>query len=133
MRSLVDRGVAARLKPGLFVLVPYELGKETEYMGHPWLVAKALAGGENYYLSHGTAMAAHQMLTQPQLVVYVSTSTPKRTQSIKVPGRTITKRSAKPAVLQGRYGAQIMLLSRLSLLRGPGFYTRGGTAFRNHS
>jgi predicted transcriptional regulator of viral defense system len=83
MRSLVDRGVAARLKPGLFVLVPYELGKETEYMGHPWLVAKALAGGENYYLSHGTAMEAHQMLTQPQLVVYVSSSTPKRTQSIK--------------------------------------------------
>jgi len=83
VRSLVDRGVATRLKPGLFVLVPYELGKETEYMGHPWLVAKALAGGEDYYLSHGTAMEAHQMLTQPQLVVYVSTSTPKRTQSIK--------------------------------------------------
>lgn len=83
VRSLVDRGVATRLKPGLFVLVPYELGKETEYMGHPWLVAKALAGGQNYYLSHGTAMEAHQMLTQPQLVVYVSTTTPKRTQSIK--------------------------------------------------
>jgi predicted transcriptional regulator of viral defense system len=82
VRSLVDRGVVARLKPGLFILVPYELGKETEYMGHPWLVAKALASGDDYYLSHGTAMEVHQMITQPQLVVYVSTPNPKRTRSI---------------------------------------------------
>ena len=67
VRSLVNRGVVSRLKPGLFILVPYELGNETEYMGHPWLVAKALAGGQDYYLSHGTAMEAHQMITQPQL------------------------------------------------------------------
>ena len=82
VRSLVERGVVTRLKPGLFILVPYELGKETEYMGHPWLVAKALAGGQDYYLSHCTAMEAHQMLTQPQLVVYVSTLNPKRARSI---------------------------------------------------
>jgi len=82
VRSLVDRGVVARLKPGLFILVPFELGKETEYMGHPWLVAKALAGGDDYYLSHGTAMEAHQMTTQPQLVVYMSTPKSKRTRSI---------------------------------------------------
>ncbi len=82
VRSLVKRGVVMRLKPGLFILVPFELGRETEYMGHPWLVAKALAGGQDYYLSYGTAMEAHQMLTQPQLVVYVSTPNPKRTRSI---------------------------------------------------
>lgn len=82
VRSLVERGVVTRLKPGLFILVPFELGRETEYMGHPWLVAKALAGGEDYYLSHGTAMEAHQMLTQPQLVVYVSALNPKRARSI---------------------------------------------------
>ncbi|HET8671429.1 MAG TPA: type IV toxin-antitoxin system AbiEi family antitoxin [Candidatus Saccharimonadales bacterium] len=82
VRSLVDRGVVSRLKPGLFILVPFELGKETEYMGHPWLVAKALAGGNNYYLSHGTAMEAHQMITQPQLVVYMSTPNPKRTRAV---------------------------------------------------
>ena len=82
VRSLVDRGVVARLKPGLFILVPFELGKETEYMGHPWVVAKALAGGDDYYLSHGTAMEAHQMITQPQLLVYVSTPDAKRTRSI---------------------------------------------------
>lgn len=82
VRSLVERGLVTRLKPGLFVLVPFELGRETEYMGHPWLVAKALAGGKDYYLSHGTAMEAHQMVTQPQLVVYVTAINPLRSRSI---------------------------------------------------
>lgn len=82
VRSLVERGLVTRLKPGLFILLPFELGKETEYMGHPWLVAKALAGGKGYYLSHGTAMEAHQMVTQPQLVVYVTAVKPLRSRSI---------------------------------------------------
>lgn len=37
-RKLVDRGVAARLKPGLYVLVPFELGRERRYTGNPLLV-----------------------------------------------------------------------------------------------
>lgn len=73
VRKLVDRGVATRLRPGLFVLVPFELGREREYLGDPFLVAKAMVGGRDYYLSHGTAMEIHQMVTQPRLVVYVST------------------------------------------------------------
>jgi predicted transcriptional regulator of viral defense system len=82
VRSLVERGLVTRLKPGLFILLPFELGTETEYMGHPWVVAKALAGGKDYYLSHGTAMEVHQMVTQPQLVVYVTAIKPLRSRSI---------------------------------------------------
>lgn len=82
VRSLVERSLVTRLKPGLFVLLPFELGTETEYMGHPWVVAKALAGGKDYYLSHGTAMEVHQMVTQPQLVVYVTAVKPLRSRSI---------------------------------------------------
>jgi predicted transcriptional regulator of viral defense system len=67
IRKLVNRGVATRLKPGLFILVPFELGKEMEYMGNPLIVARELAGGKNYYISHGTAMSIHGMVTQPQL------------------------------------------------------------------
>lgn len=70
--ALVSRGVATRLKPGLFNLVPYELGFEREYMGNPYVIAKELTGGENYYISHGSAMDMHQMVTQPQLKVFVS-------------------------------------------------------------
>lgn len=71
--SLVRRGVAARLKPGLFILVPFELGRAREYMGSPFVVARELAGTPDYYISHASAMELHQMLTQPQLVVYTTT------------------------------------------------------------
>lgn len=76
--SLVNRGVAARLKPGLFILVPYELGFEREYMGNPYVIARELIGGKNYYISHGSAMDIHQMVTQPQLKVFASVARPIR-------------------------------------------------------
>jgi len=77
-RKLVDRAVASRLKPGLFILVPFELGKEREYMGNPLVVARELNDGADYYLSHGTAMAIHGMVTQPRLVYHVTTLTKRR-------------------------------------------------------
>lgn len=77
-RKLVDRGVAARLKPGLYVLVPFELGRERQYPGNPLVVAREIVHGEEYYLSHATAMEIHGMTTQPRLVVMVSTPKPRR-------------------------------------------------------
>lgn len=79
VRKLVDRGVATRLKPGLFILVPFELGKERQYLGSPLVVAREMMNGEDYYLSHATAMEIHGMLTQPYLVVRVTTLKPRRT------------------------------------------------------
>ena len=70
--SLVHRGIVSRLKPGLFILVPFELGSERDYLGDPYVVARELAGGSDYYISHGSAMDLHRMLTQPQLVVYTT-------------------------------------------------------------
>jgi predicted transcriptional regulator of viral defense system len=84
IRKLVDRGVVTRLKPGLFILVPFELGKETEYAGNPLVLARELANGNDYYLSHGTAMEIHGMVTQPQFVIHVAT--PKKTRTIHVMG-----------------------------------------------
>ena len=78
VRKLVNRGVAARLKPGLFVLVPFEMGREHQYLGSPLVVAREIMSGAAYYLSHGTAMEIHGMLTQPQLVITVSTPKPRR-------------------------------------------------------
>lgn len=71
---LVDRGLATRLKPGLFILVPPELGHERDYLGNPYLVARKIIGAADYYISHGSAMDIHQMVTQPQLVVYTTTT-----------------------------------------------------------
>lgn len=72
MASLVRRGVATRLKAGLFVLVPFELGREREYLGNPYVVARELAGDGDHYISHASAMDIHGMVTQPQLVVYTT-------------------------------------------------------------
>ncbi|MEA2014044.1 MAG: transcriptional regulator [Thermodesulfobacteriota bacterium] len=84
MRKLVNRGVVTRLKPGLFILVPFELGKENEYMGNPLILARELTEGKDYYLSHGTAMEIHGMVTQPQFVVHVMTM--KKRRSINILG-----------------------------------------------
>ena len=73
VRKLVNRGVVTRLKPGLFILVPFELGKEVEYIGNPFVVAREIMDGKDYFLSHATAMEIHGGVTQPQLVVYVTT------------------------------------------------------------
>lgn len=84
VRKLVGRGVVTRLKPGLFILVPFELGKEREYAGNPLVLARELCNGKNYYLSHGTAMEIHGMVTQPQFVIHVAT--PKKIRSIHIMG-----------------------------------------------
>lgn len=78
VRKLVNRGVATRLKPGLFALVPFELGRERQYMGSPLVVAREIMSRAAYYVSHGTAMEIHAMMTQPQLVITVSTPKPRR-------------------------------------------------------
>ncbi|MDO9210919.1 MAG: transcriptional regulator [Deltaproteobacteria bacterium] len=84
VRKLVGRGIVTRLKPGLFILVPFELGKEREYAGNPLVLARELFNGKNYYLSHGTAMEIHGMVTQPQFVIQVAT--PKKIRSIHIMG-----------------------------------------------
>ncbi|MCC6998938.1 MAG: transcriptional regulator [Deltaproteobacteria bacterium] len=70
--GLVNRGLATRLQPGLFILVPPELGREREYLGNPYLVARELADTPDYYVSHASAMDLHRMVTQPQLTVFVT-------------------------------------------------------------
>jgi predicted transcriptional regulator of viral defense system len=82
VRKLVQRGLATRLKPGLFILVPFELGREREYLGNPYVVARELAGGRDYYISHASAMDIHGIVTQPQLVVYVTSPHPLRGRTI---------------------------------------------------
>src|SRR5579871_1704720 len=82
VHKLVGRGVATRLRPGVFQLVPPELGQENEYLGNPYVVARELMGGKPYYLSHASAMDIHNMVTQPQLVVCVTSPKPMRGRSV---------------------------------------------------
>lgn len=89
LARLINSGVVTRLKSGAFRLVPFELGFEKEYMGNPYLVARELIVGnheknnDRYYLSHGSAFDLHQMVTQPQLIVYVSSTRMLRSRIIQ--------------------------------------------------
>ncbi|MBI2606332.1 MAG: transcriptional regulator [Deltaproteobacteria bacterium] len=112
--ELVKRGIATRLKPGLFRLVPFELGFEREYLGNPYVVARELVGSrrdrtasktaqtrktDDYYLSHGSALDLHQIVTQPQLVVYATT--PRMIRPKTILGTEFRFVRCKPADLFG--------------------------------
>jgi predicted transcriptional regulator of viral defense system len=82
IRHAVDRGVVSRLEPGLFVLVPPEFGRATEFAGNPYVVARHLAAGAEYFISHASAMELHRMVTQPQFVIFTSTTKRLRNRTI---------------------------------------------------
>ena len=50
--------------------MPFELGREREYLGNPYVVAREFADTPEYYVSHASAMDLHRMVTQPQLAVF---------------------------------------------------------------
>lgn len=89
LSQLIKNGVATRLKSGLFCLIPFELGFEREYLGNSYIVAREwILGGhkgteEEYYLSYGSAFDLHQMVTQPQLIVYISSPRMMRSRTIQ--------------------------------------------------
>ncbi len=81
LARLVQRAVITRLKPSLYRVIPFEHGFEREYLGIPYWVTRGIAvrrtdskqaDKQDYYLSHGSAFDLHQMITQPQLIAYVS-------------------------------------------------------------
>jgi predicted transcriptional regulator of viral defense system len=59
IHKAAKRGLVSRLKRGLFVIVPPELGSATEYSGNPYLVARQLAGDAQYFGSHASSMELH--------------------------------------------------------------------------
>jgi len=94
LHKAVRRGLFSRLKPGVFVVVPSELGSTSEYAGDPYLTAKRLAGDAPCFISHASAMEIHRMVTQPQLAVFASS--PKRLRSRTVHGTEVRFVFIKP-------------------------------------
>jgi predicted transcriptional regulator of viral defense system len=68
LHKAAKRGLVYRVKPGLFTIVPAELGSAVEFANSPYLVAQRLAGSAPCFISHASAMEIHRMVTQPQLV-----------------------------------------------------------------
>jgi len=82
LHNAVQRGLVSRIKPGTFVLIPPEMGSSAEYAGNPYLTARSLAGNVPCFLSHASAMEIHRMVTQPQLVVFASSSKRIRNRTV---------------------------------------------------
>jgi predicted transcriptional regulator of viral defense system len=82
LHKAVGRGLVSRLKPGVYVVVPAELGSSAEYAGNPYLTAVKLAGEGPCFISHASAMDIHRMVTQPQLVIFVSSSRRIRSRTL---------------------------------------------------
>jgi predicted transcriptional regulator of viral defense system len=74
LHKAVQRGLVSRLKPGVFVIFPHELGTTSEFTVNPYLAAKWLAGSAPCFISHASAMEIHRMVTQPQLAVFASSA-----------------------------------------------------------
>jgi len=82
VHKAAKRGLLTRLQPGLYTFVPFELGNTREYVGDPYLIAKSLVHGDDYFLSRRSAMELHRMVTQPQLTVMVSCAKSMRRRTI---------------------------------------------------
>jgi predicted transcriptional regulator of viral defense system len=93
------RGLVTRLRSGLYTLVPFELGRATEYVGDPYVIAREMCEGHPYFLSHASAMELHRMVTQPQFTIYVSST--MRTPPRSVHGHEYRFVTVKPADFSG--------------------------------
>ena len=85
-RKLVNRHIVTRLKPGLFILLNYDLGMTDKFIGNEYIIAKELINDKKYYISHFSAMEIHGMITQPQYTVYavsIKKMKPVNVQGIK--------------------------------------------------
>jgi predicted transcriptional regulator of viral defense system len=82
IQKAVRRGLVSRLKPGVFAIIPPTLWSTAEYAGDPYLTARSLAGNAPCFISHASAMEIHRMVTQPQFVVFSSSSKRLRSRTL---------------------------------------------------
>jgi predicted transcriptional regulator of viral defense system len=77
--QLARRGLLTRLGRGLYALVPF--GKDHEF-GNPFLVASALVGKDQHFVSHLGAMSFHNLLLQPSRTLHVSVVRPHAVREV---------------------------------------------------
>ena len=78
----IRRGLVTRLKPGLYNLVPFELGRAREHVDNPYLIAQEMVKPNRYFISHGAALEIHRMVTQPMLTMHVTCTKRLRPQTV---------------------------------------------------
>ena len=91
LSRLVKKGRLARIKRGLFCLVPP--GSKDLKRGYPqnwFLIAKALAEGKPYFISHYSAMHLHGMTSESIQTIFISLSEQRRSpKDLRIPVRFV--------------------------------------------
>lgn len=106
IQKLQKRGLITRIENGLYNIVPLEMGESHEYLGNTYAIASELVkkklknSNPDYYLSHSSAMDIHQMVTQPQFIVY--TTVKKQILSKNILGTHFKFVTVKPEYFFGK-------------------------------
>lgn len=75
LSDLVKRGILARIKAGVYLLL--QAGHENTQLTNWPVIARELAGGDAYFISHYSAMRIHGMTTHPLNNIFLTTLTRK--------------------------------------------------------
>ena len=70
---LIKRNLITRLKPGKYIIIPQELGDNTDYIGNWYIAAREITKSPDYYISYYSAMDIHNMTTHPLTKVFITT------------------------------------------------------------
>lgn len=88
---LVRTGRLARIKRGLFCIEPAGAGTKQGYSFNWYLIARSLAGTEDYFMSHYSAMHLHGMTTESIQTIFLSLPTQHAVPAgLRIPLRFVT-------------------------------------------
>lgn len=71
--KMAKRKIIARLRPGKYIIVPQEMGKDINYIGNWYVAAREIVKSPDYYISYYSAMDIHNMVTHPVTKVFICT------------------------------------------------------------
>jgi len=101
IQQLIERELILRLKPGKYFVISQEIGKQSKFIGNWFVVAREIANSPKYYISYYSAMDIHNMLTQPLLKVYITTSKQLRKKIHSIVNVTFEFIYSKPEKIWG--------------------------------
>lgn len=82
INRLLERKWLVRLAPGRYLIVPLSAGEQGETSENWYVVAKHLIAPNPYYLSHYSALDIHEMITQPLMTVFITTTKRRESRSV---------------------------------------------------
>ncbi|OGA03030.1 MAG: hypothetical protein A3H35_03425 [Betaproteobacteria bacterium RIFCSPLOWO2_02_FULL_62_17] len=111
LHAAAKRGLVTPVKRGLYNLVPFELGSATFHLEDRYVLVRESLGNMPYFLSHASALDIHQLATQPNFNVYVTST--RRRKNINLGGAMTHFVWAPPARF---FGYQTMKVGNVRLV-----------------